>query len=194
MAHVDPAARMRLISGKKFELKINELEADALEPIGDRYLVEELPVHEEVLFGSLLVLTKAEPSPENDPRNPNRDPQVERRGVMPAVVVDVGNGHLLGIPDPAFLDTSKAKGEGGEVFDDAADLETLANASRIKRAPADVPMFCKPGDVVLVDMNNRGRALKIAGRNLRVVNQMDVLVRSKRVRLKWNGDGWEREE
>lgn len=168
-------ARELLTSSEPFELKIHELEPETLVPIGDRYVVEELQVDEAVKFGNLLVVTQGEPKPSDDPRNPMSNPQVERRGVMPAVVVSVGDGHLLGLPDPAVA------------------VRHFNDAETVERVPANVPMFLTPGDVVLVDVNNRGRALRIAGRTLRAVNQIDCLIKLN-VRLKRQDSRWVREE
>jgi len=162
-------ARRMFVSGK-FELRLHELDPQNIEPLGDRYVIEEIKVDEAVEFGSLLVVTEGEAKPEDDPRNPMARPNVERRGVMPGVIVGVGNGHLLGLPDVRI------------------ELRGVIHCE-----PADVPMFAKPGDVVLVDINNRGRALRIAGRTLRVINQIDVLSIVRGVRLKWTESGWERE-
>ncbi len=160
----------RLFSKTTFELKLHELEPQNIEPLGDRYIIEEIKVDEAVEFGQLLVVTEGEARPEDDPRNPMARPNVERRGVMPGVIVGVGNGHLLGFPD-----------------------QRLEIGGVVHREAADVPMFAKPGDVVLVDVNNRGRALRYVGRLLRVVNQIDVLSIVRGVRLKWTENGWERE-
>jgi hypothetical protein len=56
-------------------------------------------------------------------------------------------------------------------------------------------MFYAPGDVVMVDHNAKGRALKILGREARIVGQIDILARIKGLRLRRSEDGsWEREE
>lgn len=160
---------------RPFELDLHEFEPEDMEPIGDRYIVEELGVNEQVEFGSLTLLVQGEPGPNDDPRNPMSNPNVEKRGVMPAVVISKGNGHLLGFPDPRFV----VKRAGGEY---------------ITRESADVPMWLERGDVVLIDINMKGRALRIAGRTLRTVNQMDVLVKLTKVRLVRKDGKWEREE
>lgn len=172
MAIIDPSIAKHIFA-PPFELDIHELDPKEMEPIGDRYIVEELAVNEKVLFGSLLVVTNAPPSPDDDPRNPQANPNVERRGVMAAVVISKGNGHLLGLPDPRIA------------------VSAASGASKIERTSADVPMFLEHGDVVLVDKNMKGRALQIAGRLLRVVSQIDCLVKLK-VRLKFKDGKWER--
>jgi hypothetical protein len=155
-----------------FMLQLHEFEPAAMEPIGDRYVVETLFVDEMVQFGSLLVHAV---QPNIDPRNPAADPTVEKRGVLPAVILACGNGHLLGLPDTRVA------------------VRTISGKDEVERHPADVPVFMRPGDVVLVDMNSKGRALKLADREIRVINQIDCLVRLP-VRLVWTDTGWVRED
>jgi hypothetical protein len=119
--------------------------------------VETNDVHEQVTFGRLLIVTQ---QPQINPRDPASDPSVETRGVVPAVVITAGNGHLLGIPDP-----------------------WVACDDQLFHKSADVPMFYKPGDVVFLDHNARGRALRMFGREIRIVNQIDVLLKLDGVRL-----------
>jgi co-chaperonin GroES (HSP10) len=153
-------------------LELHEFEPAAMEPIGDRYVVETLFVEETVQFGSLLVYM---PQEDIDPKNPGANPKMEKRGVLPAVIIAIGNGHLLGLPDPRLIKR------------DGAGMDTVV------RETADVPMFLKVGDVVLVDINYKGKALKIADREIRVLNQMDCLVKLP-VRLVWTDEGWKRED
>ena len=161
---------------KKFALHLHEFEPAAMEPLGDRYIIETLPVEETVKFGAVLVMAQTGThGPDNDPRNPAASHAVEKRGVLPAVIIAVGNGHLLGLPDHAI------------------PVRQMAGNDVVERYPADVPLFCEPGDVVLVDMNARGRALMIVDREIRVINQIDVLVRLP-VRLQWTDEGWVRDE
>jgi len=123
-------------SSSRYELKIHEVAPEDIEPLGDRYVVEVIDIDEKIELGQILVVTQ-QPKEDNSPM---ADPTVERRGVLAAVVVSVGNGHLLGIKD-------------------------------------EVPMFYSVGDCVLVDHNAKGRALKIVGRECRIVNQIDCLAR-----------------
>lgn len=87
---------------------------------------------------------------------------VEARGCFAAVVLSAGNGHLLGLPDWADRPSS-----------------------------ASVPMFYGVGDVVLVDFNGKGRNLKIMGRQVRVVNQIDVLCGIPRAKLMLVDGKWQ---
>jgi hypothetical protein len=154
-------------------LKLHEIAPEDIVPNGDRYLVEVIDIDEKVLLGQLLVVTQNE---QLDARgNPLADPTVERRGVLAAVVISVGNGHLLGLPDIPM--TSKV----------GTPQEETENVW------ASVPMFYEPGDVVLIDHNAKGRALKIAGRELRIVNQIDILAQVSGVLLQRTEDGktWE---
>lgn len=170
MAHLDPRA-IAARTNSRYELKIHEIDPDAIVPNGDRYLVEVIDIDEKILLGQLLVVTQA---PE-DRGNPMADPNVERRGVLAAVIVTKGNGHLLGLPDWAVGVPEGQHTMGG-----------------VTRKPADVPMFYEPGDVVFVDFNARGRALKVLNRELRIVNQIDVLAKLGGQRLKRAADGgWE---
>jgi hypothetical protein len=81
----------------------------------------------------------------------------------------------LGLPDPRLA------------------VRSLSGRDEVERHPADVPMKYRPGDVVLVDMNQKGRALKLVDREIRVVGQIDVLVKLP-VRLTWTDTGWVRED
>jgi co-chaperonin GroES (HSP10) len=174
VAHID----QRLLSvapkpqNSRFELRIHDIEPEDLEPLGDRYIVEVIDFDEsKVLLGQLLVVTQ-QPKTAG---NPNADPNVEGRGVFAAVVVEKGNGHLLGLPDPRVVVTYSPQ-----------------HAQMIERVSADVPMFCEPGDVVFVDHNARGRGFKILGKECRVINQIDILARYKKMQLKRTEDGgWE---
>jgi co-chaperonin GroES (HSP10) len=167
-----PILRKHSKTIKQFMLELHEFEPAAMEPIGDRYVVETLFVEETVQFGSLLVYT---PQADIDPRDPAANPKAEKRGVLPAVIIAVGNGHLLGLPDPRIA------------------VRNVSGRDEVERHPADVPMFCKAGDVVLVDMNYKGKALKIADREVRVVNAIDILIKLP-VRLIWTDEGWVRED
>jgi hypothetical protein len=169
LAHVDPRFQLHAAPAPKperFSLKIHEVSPEDITPNGDRYVVEVIDIDEAVQLGQLLVITQQKP---DKPGDPMADPTVENRGVLAAVVVSVGNGHLLGLPD------HKLKADGDEVL----------------TSPADVPMFYEPGQVVLVDYNARGRALKILNRECRIVNQIDVLG-SLPVRLRRGENGWEK--
>lgn len=173
MAQLDPTARLRAVvsSSPRFELKIHEIAPEDIIPNGDRYVVEVIDLDETVQLGQLLVVTQ--PSRQN-PNDPLVDPTVENRGVLAAVVVSVGNGHLLGLPDPALAVLNRNGCES------------------VERSKADVPMFYEPGDVVLVDHNAKGRALKIVGRECRIVNQIDVLAALPKVKLLRTERGWEK--
>ena len=168
---------------KKFMLELHEFDPAEMEPIGDRYIVETIPVEETVSFFSFIVVAGGTDPSTIDPRNPLSNPNVERRGVVPAVVVATGNGHLLGLPDPRL------------VVPFANTMREPVQITRydVERHAADVPMFLAPGDVCLIDFTSKGRALKIIDRDIRVINQIDCLVKLK-VRLKWTPEGWERED
>jgi co-chaperonin GroES (HSP10) len=172
MALLDPRAAV-LKEQKRFELKIHEIAPEDIEPLGDRYVVEVIEIDEKVELGQLLIVTQ---SPEKGADgNPLADPTVERRGVIAAVVLRKGNGHLLGLPDWAVV-KQNVNGIGQSV----------------ERPKAQVPMFFEPGDVVFIDHNARGRALKILGRECRIINQIDVLARIDGIRLQRDADGnWE---
>lgn len=169
MASVDPRARLlRIATAPRFELQIHEIAPEDVVPLGDRYVIEVITFDEKVELGSMLVVTQETTT---HPSDPKADPTIERRGVIAGVIVRAGNGHLLGLPDPA-----------------------LVKGDRVVRESADVPMFCEPGDVVLVDHSAKGRALKIVGREVRIVGQLDVLARLEGYRLRRTSDGgWERE-
>jgi len=160
---------------ERFELKIHKVSPESIIPNGDRYVVEIIALNEEVEFGKILVVTQ---DPQMNPRDPMANPQIEQRGVLAAVIVTAGNGHLLGLPDPRVA---------------VARQDPRASEEVLVRVPADVPMFFAPGDVVFVDMNARGRALRIVGREIRIVNQIDVLARIDGVRLTRGENGWEQE-
>lgn len=163
-----PILRPRAHTVKQYELKLHDFNPFAMDPLGDRYIVEGLAVEETVMFGSFLVVSK---DAQINPKDPSADPTVERRGALPAVIIAVGNGHLLGLPDPRIV------------------VRNIAGQDEVERHAADVPLFCRPGDVVLIDMNNRGRNLKIVNREIRVINQIDVLVKLPK-RLTWTDEGW----
>jgi hypothetical protein len=169
---VIPIIRPRTHTVAKFMLELHDFDPAAMEPIGDRYIVETIPVEDTVKFGSFLIMAQGA---QIDPKNPMATPGVERRGVLPAVIIALGNGHLLGLPDPRLVKR------------DGAGMDTIV------REAADVPMFLKPGDMVLLDMNSKGRALQIVDREIRVVNQIDCLVKLP-LRLTWTDEGWVREE
>ena len=104
--------------------------------------------------------------------DPNRDPNIERRGVLAAIVLRGGDGHLLGLPDPKLV----VNGE-------------------IQRSPCDVPMKYTYGDVVLVDVNAKGRDVQILGKEIRIVNQIDILSHIEGIKMQKNDAGeWEQVE
>ena len=149
------------------------IEPEELTPNGDRYLVEIIDIDETFEVGTILVVT---PAAAVDQRDPMQRPggAMEARGVIPAVVLKRGNGHLLGLADWANVVTP---GSGLE-----RDLQ-------IVRTPANVPMFYDIGDVVFVDHNARGRGLRILGREVRLVNQIDILAAHDTLRLERDEEG-----
>lgn len=167
MAIRDPRILRSAVPQPRYELKIHEVAPEDIEPLGDRYVVEIIDLDEKIEFGSLLVVTQ---NIAQKPGDPQADPTIENRGVLAAVIIRAGNGHLLGLPDWA---TSEFKSG---------------------RAPADVPMFYEPGDVILLDHNAKGRALKIVGRECRIIGQMDCLARIEGIRLHRVNDAWVPEE
>jgi len=184
VAQLDPAPgdyRPLAVVQPRFKLRIHELTPEDFTPLGDRYIVEQIDIDERALMLSkLLVMTQ----PMVDkPGDPMADPTVEQRGVIAAIVVCFGNGHLLGLPDPAVALSPRMDAYGTRQED------------YIGRASADVPMFLSPGTLVLVDYNAKGRALKILGRECRIVNQIDCLAYHKTLKFRRSEDGsWEREE
>ena len=95
MAHIDPLA-VAVRPSDKFQLKLHEIAPEDIEPNGDRYIVEEIDIDEKVLLGKILVVTQQ--VAKND-RSPSSDPTIENRGVIAAVIIKAGNGHLLGLSD-----------------------------------------------------------------------------------------------
>lgn len=165
MALVDPVAQLIRPSAisKRYELNIHEIALEDIEPLGDRYVVEVIDFKEGIVeLGQLLVITQDK---RIDPRDPMSDPTVENRGVIAGVIVRVGNGHLLGLAPTASME------------EDESEIQAV------------VPMFFTEGDVVLIDYSSKGRALKILGREGRIVGQMDCLarlpMRLKRVDGEW---------
>lgn len=189
MALIDPADLAARLAKKsdRFQLALHKLDPEQIIPNGDRYVVEVIDIDEIVELGQLVA---AYVDPNFDPKDPKAPVNVEKRGVLTAVVVSRGNGHLLGLPDPRVPVKAKVEGveeRGQPVFED-----------RIERHAADVPMFFDKGDVVFVDHNARGRALRIVkdskAPEYRIVNQIDILAHVKGVRLKRTEDGsWEQE-
>lgn len=171
MAHLVPSINS---PAPRFVLKIHDISPERVAPNGDRYTVEVIDFDESILLGQLLVVTQNSKDPRGDPQ---ADPTVERRGVLAAVIVRAGNGHLLGLPDLAPVMEKVGEYEPGE------------------RPWPSVEMLYSPGDVVLVDFNARGRDLKILAKEVRIINQIDVLAGIDGMRLKRTDDGgWEREE
>jgi co-chaperonin GroES (HSP10) len=158
------------LASDRFELKVHTIDPEDITPLGDRYVVEVITMDEKVLLGSVLVVTQ---EPEGKAGDPMADPTIERRGVLAAVVIAKGNGHLLGLPDPKAWSESKGAWQ---------------------KAAADVPMFYEPGDIIFVDHNAKGRALKIVGREIRIVNQIDILARLDGVTLERTESGWQQVE
>lgn len=152
---------------QRYELKIHTIAPEDIDPLGDRYVVEIIDFDEKIELGSILVVTQQPPQD----NSPQADPTIERRGVLAAVVIRAGNGHLLGLSDHPWSD-SKDEDE---------------------RDWASVPMFYQPGDVLFIDHNAKGRALKIVGRECRIVNQIDCLARVEGVRLKRVDGEWVQE-
>ena len=156
-----------------FKLKIHDFDAEDFVPNGDRYVIEQIDFDEEVEFGQILVVSGAGENT-SKPWEP-KGAQVEARGVFAGVVVSAGNGHLLGLPD--WPERSHVNPSG---FDIPAQ----------PRSRAEVPMFFKPGDVVLVDYNAKGRNMRIVGRSLRIVSQYDILTSIPKVRLQRVNGEW----
>lgn len=179
MAHLIP--NLRPLESSKgvtyFKLPLHQIPPEQIQPNGDRYLVEVIDVEDTIQLGQMLVVVQ--PQQVND-KDPSADPQIENRGVIAGVVITAGNGHLLGLADHATVVYNED--------DDGRDIPEMT------RVPADVPMFYHPGDVVLIDRNSRGRALKIVNHEYRLVNQIDCLAKIDGVRLKRNDSGeWEQE-
>lgn len=142
----------------RLQIKLHEIAAESIVPCGDRYLIEVVDFDEAFQLGQLLVLTK---DMQINLKDPKADPMVEPRGVIGGVVLAVGNGHLLGIPDHAIVEYHQLGDDGEE--------------PALIRPPANVPMFHSLGDLILVDHNAKGRNLKLRGREIRIVGQIDVL-------------------
>jgi hypothetical protein len=155
-----------------FKLSIHEFAPEDIVPNGDRYVVEQIEITDEVVLGQILVVLEATQQRGVQGR-PWEQRMGEARGVFAAVVCSVGNGHLLGLPDWAV----PIPGQSGW--------------GSVRRESADVPMFFERGNLVLVDVNNKGRDLVILKRKVRIVNQMDVLASIPKVQLEWVGDQWQ---
>lgn len=167
MAIIDPKElALRAASAPKFELKLHELTPEEIIPNGDRYVVEIVNVDDSIELGGVLVLIQ---DPNINPKDPSADPKVERRGVLVGIVLTAGNGHLLGLHD-------------------------LPPDKNGVRPLATVQMFYNPGTVVFIDHNARGRNLRLVGREIRVVNQIDILAAVPKMRMKRTKEGtWEQE-
>lgn len=181
MAILDPRDGPRFArASQRFTLHIHEVALEDIVPNGDRYVVEVLDLDEKIELGSILVVTQEQPQ---RPGDPQADPTIERRGVIAAVVIRAGNGHLLGLPDLAPQQGGElVTGDGGHGY------------FPVDRPPASVPMFFDPGDVVLIDHNAKGRALKILGREGRIVNQIDVLADIEGINLHRVNGEWVAQE
>lgn len=170
MAFIDPKiTHLRAVTKRdRFQLKIHNVAPESIIPNGDRYVVEVIDLDETIELGQMLIVTQ---DPTLDPKDPRNNPQIEQRGVLTAVIVTRGNGHLLGLPDPRLI------------------TKNPAGTDTITREKADVPMFYEPGDVVFVDHNAKGRNVKIVGRECRIVNQIDCLAKIEGIKLERTEDG-----
>lgn len=171
MTVIDPKFLAEQVS-ERFKLKMHDIAPEDLDPNGDRYIIEEIEMDDNFVMGSMLVVTNINADP--NAGTAQADPTIEKRGVIAGVVIGVGNGHLLGLPDLAPDYNDPAPGV---------------------RPWAAVDMFYQPGDVVFIDHNARGRAFKLPNRaTVRVCNQIDVLCQLKRkgepVRLVRKDDTW----
>lgn len=176
MSVIDP--RLILEANKKnerFKLTMKEIAPEDLDPNGDRYIIEEIEMDDTFVMGAIMVVTNVNADP--NANTAQADPTIEKRGVIAGVVIGVGNGHLLGLPDLAPVAQDAAPYIAGD------------------RPWSSVDMFFQAGDVVFIDHNARGRAFKLPGRAIiRVCNQIDVLAQLKRkgvpVRLVRKDDTW----
>lgn len=151
-------------------LKIHNIDAMMLKPNGDRYTIEVCDFDETLQLGQLLVVTPPEGEHKTTKTHP-LDPIVEQRGVIGGIILRGGNGHLLGLPD-AIVAVNRDDG-----------------TQHLESDWAAVPMFFEHGDVVLVDRNAKGRALKIIGHEYRVVNQIDILLHVEGIKAVKDEDG-----
>jgi co-chaperonin GroES (HSP10) len=170
--------RLKIATAEKFELKIHEVNPEDIDPLGDRYIVEEVTIDEKIKLGSLLIVTQ---QPQINPMDPMAPPQVEQRGVRAGIIVSCGNGHLLGLSDHAVMAYEHIRDDEGN--------ET--EMPQLIRPWSSVPMFFEPGDVVFFDYNARGRALAIVGREVRVINQIDILASIPKMKMQRGENGWE---
>lgn len=149
----------------KFVLKQQHLDPTAWTPVGDRYTIEEIEVDNSVeLNGTRFLL----------PGQSEKD-----KGWKAGVIVRVGNGHLLGVPDLAVSMTHKPQGQP----DDNPSVEKaralgaqfMTEDAIVVRPPAAVPMFFNVGDVVLVE-RWAGREITLGTKKYWVVAQEHCLL------------------
>ena len=169
MTQIDPRMVIEAnATTERFKLRMHDISPEQLIPNGDRYICEEIEMDDNFVMGQILVVTNTGQNAK--PGDPLADPAVEKRGIIAAVVIGVGNGHLLGLPDLA------------------PDYNDIQAGSR---PWACVDMFYEPGTIVFIDHNAKGRAFKLPGRAIiRVCNQIDVLAHLDGVKLVRKDDTW----
>lgn len=170
-------------ASERFKLKMHDVAPELLIPNGDRYICEEIEMDDNFVMGQILVVTNTGQNAK--PGDPMADPAIEKRGVIAAVVVNAGNGHLLGLPDLAPIEQSV-----GIAYDKDGEEEGAMWQPGDRPWPS-VAMFYEPGDIVFIDHNARGRAFKLPGRAIiRVCNQIDILAHLDGVKLERKDDTW----
>ena len=155
-----------------------------LRPIGDRYLVEIVPVDEELTPSGIYLPEKLE----------------EQRGWAVGIVFSVGNGHRLEVPDVVSVipegyvpDPNLSESAQSNRRQSALGyrMPALGDKSSVMRFESAVPMFFIPGEVIFIERYS-GRQFTIQGRTFRFVNQVDCLgTTGVYLKLAEDGINWE---
>lgn len=180
-----------------FKLNYKDEDVLSIMPNGDRYLVEILETDE-------VTTVKGLDGSEKQLYVGAKDEM--ERGWVAAVVMGVGNGHRLEVPDHvAVLDNHMdhpriQPGEDIHAFKKRQDehkLQAIMNGAMfateehvVVRPPASVPMFFGLGNVVALERLT-GRQFKLnTGRVYRIVSQVDILWRFVHINLRLVDGEW----
>jgi co-chaperonin GroES (HSP10) len=146
------------------EVTIQDQDPLKLIPHGDRLLVEVVAVNETTDSGITLV------------REGNKGTEVDL-GWCAGVVINVGNGHRLDVPDQAVAISTEIKTDDKGAPVDVHPFLVLADTatnSAVAMVPSTVPMPFARGMVVMC-AKYAGSDIKLRGKQYKIITQAHVI-------------------